>query len=87
MEGSPVRDYLRTGRASRPPLVTTLFRHAAALNGVEPAELTSDPARLTRALLDMQHLLQTDVVTVKLGSAIQVASGADLENDIPRCAR
>src|SRR5262249_47662915 len=32
--------------------------------------------------LDMQQLLQTDVVTVKLGSAIQVASGADLENTV-----
>jgi hypothetical protein len=61
-----------------------LFRQAAALNGVESAELIGDSARLTRALLDMQHLLQTDVVTVKLGSAIQVASGADLENAVAR---
>lgn len=82
MEGSLVRDYLRTGRAQRPPLITTLFRHAAALNGVEPADLTGDPARLTRALLDMQQLLQTDVVTVKLGSAIQVAGGADPESAV-----
>lgn len=82
MEGSPVRDYLRTGRATRPPLITTLFRHAAVLNGVEPAELIGDAARLTRALLDMQRLLQTDVVTVKLGSAIQVATGADVENAV-----
>jgi hypothetical protein len=82
VEGSPVRDYLRTGKATRPPLITTLFRHAAVLNGVEPAELIGDAARLTRALLDMQRLLQTDVVTVKLGSAIQVASGADVESSV-----
>jgi hypothetical protein len=82
VQGSPIRDYLRTGKASRPPLITTLFRHAAVLNGVELAELLGDPARLTRALLDMQRLLQTDVVTVKLGSAIQVASGADMENAV-----
>jgi hypothetical protein len=82
VEGSLVRDYLRTGKASRPPLMTTLFRYAAALDGVEPAELIGDPARLTRALLDMQRLLQTDVVTVKLGSAIRVASGADVENAV-----
>jgi hypothetical protein len=79
---SPVRDYLRTGRASLPPLITTLFRHAAVLNGVEPEELIGDPARLTRALLDMQRLLQTDVVTVKLGGAIQAASGVDMQDAV-----
>jgi hypothetical protein len=82
MENSPAKDYLRTGRAARPPLITTLFHHVAVLDGIEPAELIDDAARLTRALLDMQRLLQTDVVTVKLGSAIQVASGADVENAV-----
>lgn len=80
MNISPVKDYFRTGKATRPPLVTTLFDHAAALNGIEPAELIADPARLTRALLDMHRLLQTDVVTVKFGSVIHIASGAEPED-------
>ena len=70
-------DYFRTGKASRPPLITTLFDHAAALNGVSPEELMDDPAGLTRALLEMQQLFQTDVVTVKLARPIQMAAGID----------
>jgi hypothetical protein len=80
---SPVGEFFRTGRASRPPLITTLFYRAAALEGVAVEDLLFDPARLARALLDQQRLFATDVVTVKLAAAIHLAAGRDLGDADP----
>lgn len=76
-----VPDYFRTGRAPRPPLVTTLFDYAATLNGISPDDLIADPAGITRAMLEMHRLFQTDVVTVKLSRPIKMAAGIDPDAD------
>lgn len=77
MSAAELRTFLRTGRADRPPLVSTLFYHAARLAGADMGELLADPARLTRALLDMHRLVPGDVVAVKLEAPFFAAAGLD----------
>ncbi|QIB34216.1 hypothetical protein [Ancylobacter pratisalsi] len=70
-------DYLRTGRAAAPPLFSTLFETAATLEDADMAELMAEPARLTRALVNMQRLLGTHTVAVRFDRIIRQAAGED----------
>lgn len=60
-----VKNFIRSGRCQRPPLLSTIFYHASRIDGGGFDELFVEPARLTRALLDQHRLFQTDAVAVR----------------------
>ncbi len=65
-----VRAFLRLGRAATPPMLDTIFYHAARIDGAGFAELFSEPTRLTAALLDQHRLFGSDAIAVRIDEVV-----------------
>ena len=65
-----VRGFLRQGRCDTPPMLSTLFYHAARIDGAGFDELFAEPSRLTAALLNQHHLFGTDAVAVRFDAVL-----------------
>jgi len=65
-----VRAFLRQGRGETPPMLSTVFYHAARIDGAGFEELFGEPTRLTAALLDQHRLFGTDAVAVRFDDVL-----------------
>lgn len=72
-----VRKFFRRQPIERAPFLPTAFYQAARIDGAPANELIGQPPRLSRAIIELSRLLQSDAVAVRLESAVHTACGIE----------
>jgi hypothetical protein len=78
-----VHRYFRRQPIERVPFLPITFYQAARIDGAPAGELIGEPARLSRAVIELARLLGADSATVRLESAVFAACGIELAWPFP----
>lgn len=73
-----VRKFFRRQPVERVPFLLAAFYQASRIDGAPAEELIGEPPRLSRAVIGLSRLLQSDSVAFCLESAVHAACGVDL---------
>lgn len=81
---SLVRGFFRSGKTSRPVLLSTIFYYASRIDGAAIDELLGEPARLARALIEQHRFFGTDALTVRFDEPLfAAAAGHTVDWSLP----